>query len=294
MKNITVYGYKYIFIIILTLFTVNTISSFTLSAQDKSVESKITKNDGAIYIGVILSNDEKGVLIETKDLGKILIPKHEIKSIGIYDGSRTSSSSGSSLNDLYSTRYFLTTNGLPIEKGDEYLMLAWYGAEAHFAVSDNLSVGVMTTWFAIPVIGSVKYSINLTENLNLGLGALVGSGSWLAPAAFGGLGYGSLTLGNRSSNLSLSAGYAYVNSGKADSGHAPLMSIAGMAPIAKKVSFVFDSFIYLNNQDTWAILIPGLRFATSEKNSFQFGFGGYVSKNDTWPVPFLSWLRVIE
>jgi hypothetical protein len=289
MKIIKNNGFQYIFIIILTLFVINNYSAVNLYAQDKPIESKITKNDGAIYIGVILANDEKGVLIETKDLGKILIPKYEIKSIQIYDGAFQSG-----LNELYSTRYFLTTNGLPIEKGDDYLMLAWYGAEAHFAISNNLSVGVMTTWFAIPVIGSVKYSLNISENLNLGLGALVGSGSWLEPSAFGGLGYGSLTLGNRNSNLSLSAGYAYVNDGNGESNYAPLMSVAGMTKIGKKVSFVFDSFIYLNNQDTWAILIPGLRFATTDKNSFQFGFGGFVSKNNTWPVPFLSWLRVIE
>lgn len=79
-------------------------------------------------------------------------------------------------------------------------MLAWYGGEAHFAVSDNLSVGIMTTWAAIPVIGSVKYSINIGENLNLGLGTLLGSGSWAQPSAFGFLGYGSLTVGNRVSS----------------------------------------------------------------------------------------------
>lgn len=81
MKKFNTTSFKYIFIIILTMFAINAISSLTLSAQDKTVESKITKNDGAVYIGVILSDDEKGVLLETNNLGKILIPKHEIKSI---------------------------------------------------------------------------------------------------------------------------------------------------------------------------------------------------------------------
>jgi len=275
---------------LISIFIFSILISTQLTAQDKPVESKITKNDGAIYIGVILANDEKGVLIETKDLGKMLIPKYEIKTIEVYNSASMSNGS-----DLYSTRYFLTTNGLPIKKGDDYIMLSLVGAEAHFAVSDNFSLGIMTSWLAVPIIGSAKYSINLGENLNLGLGALVGTASWAGLDGYGFLGYGSITYGNRRSNISVSGGYGVIGY-KGNHANAPLMSIAGMTPITKKVSFVFDSFIYLNKNNSAAMIVPGLRFATSEKNSFQFGFMGLMANNRLIPFPFpmLNWLRAID
>ncbi len=289
MKKIKSIGFKYLFSIII-LFAINTISFVPLTAQDNPVESKITKNDGAIYIGVILANDEKGVLIETKNLGKILIPKYEIKSIEVY--SNTATTYGI---NAYSTRYFITPNGLPIKKGDDYLLLSPISAEAHFAVSDNFSLGIMTTWGATPIIGSAKYSINIAENINIGIGALLGTLGWAGLDKYGVLGYGSLTYGNRQSNITLSGGYGLIGYNK-EHRSAPLMSIAGMTPIAKKVSFVFDSFIYLDNKYTVAILIPGLRFATSEKNSFQFGFGGLYADDQIqkFPIPFFNWFRSID
>ncbi|MEI6091572.1 MAG: hypothetical protein WCR42_14045 [bacterium] len=275
---------------IISVFLFSLLFSTQLSAQDKPVESKITKNDGAIYIGVILANDEKGVLIETKDLGKILIPKYEIKAIEVYDSKTMTNGT-----DLYSTRYFISTNGLPIKKGDDYMMLSPLGAEAHFAVSDNFSLGIMTSWLAVPIIGSAKYSINLGENFNLGLGALVGTASWAGLDGYGFLGYGSLTYGNRQSNISVSGGYGVLGY-KSNHANAPLMSIAGMTPITKKVSFVFDSFIYLDKKYSAAMIVPGLRFATSEKNSFQFGFMGLMADGKIAPFPFpmLNWLRAID
>jgi hypothetical protein len=278
-------------IIIALLFS--SIFSNQLSAQDKQVESKITKNDGAIYIGIILANDEKGVLIETKDLGKILIPKHEIKAIEIFDGTKAMSN-----NELFSTRYFISSNGLPNKKGNDYLMLSLIGGEANFAVSDDFSLGISTTWCAVPIIGSAKYSIKLSDNVHLGLGTLLATMSWAKPDGFGFYGYGSLTFGDYNSNINFSAGYAVINvfGNYGGEGGAPLFSVAGMTPISKKVSFVFDSYLYTQNGFTAALLIPGLRFATSEKNSFQFGFCGAYADGTLvpFPIPMLNWMRVLN
>ncbi|TAL63972.1 MAG: hypothetical protein EPN88_11635, partial [Bacteroidetes bacterium] len=41
----------------------------------------VTKNDGTEYTGLIISQDERELLIETKEIGRLYIPKHEIKSI---------------------------------------------------------------------------------------------------------------------------------------------------------------------------------------------------------------------
>jgi hypothetical protein len=41
----------------------------------------VVKYDGNEYVGLILSDDGREVLIETKSLGKIYIPKSDIKSM---------------------------------------------------------------------------------------------------------------------------------------------------------------------------------------------------------------------
>jgi len=79
----------------------------------------------------------------TENLGKVAIPKHEIKKIrevrqgeirdGIFVG-----------EEMFATRYFLTTNGLPIKKGDNYIQWNLLGPDFQFGLADNFGIGVMT------------------------------------------------------------------------------------------------------------------------------------------------------
>jgi len=282
-------------ILILTLF-----SSYSLLAQQSDTVSTqdsdkyiVTKNDGTEYMGTILEQDEREVLILTESLGRIYIPKHEIQSIELI--SNIDFRKGKYLGDnLYATRYFLTTNGLPMKKGDSYGLLHIYGAEYEVAVSEQLTLGIMTSWLGAPIVGSMKFSIAGSENLNFALGGLIGTGGWASFASIGGLAYGSMTFGGNQKNLTFSAGYI----GAALSGEfvsesifsGPLVSIAGIAKLNDKVTFVGDSFFYVN-QNFAALIIPGLRFKRHNKGAFQFGLGGLFVDGDLMPapVPILSW-----
>ena len=116
----------------------------------------------------------------------------------------------------FTTRYYFTTNALPIKKKENYTLTHLYGPEVHFALTDNLSLGVMATWIASPIALAAKYSFNNSNtesDINFAVGAIVGSGGYLAPQAFGGLYFGTVTKGNRSSNISLSAGFTHMNLG---------------------------------------------------------------------------------
>ncbi len=248
-------------------------------------QTVITKNDGTQYIGVVVNIDEREILFETTDLGTFYIPRHEIKSMRSIKAEEMRGEKYVGEN-RFATRYFYSTNGLPMEKGEHYAMINLYGPEVHFAPVNNLSVGLMTSWVALPVVGSVKYSIPLTENLSLGVGSLIGSMTWVQPKAFGVLGYGSLTIGNRRSNLTFSGGAAFINEGEyGGTGSAPLASVAGMVKVGKKTSLVFDSFIYMGKDDKFTVLIPGLRLSPSEKSAIQFGFTGLIIDGDAIPIP---------
>ena len=55
------------------------------STQTEQPKMTVIKNDGAVYTGVILSDDAREILIKSDQVGKLYIPKHMIKSIKPYE-----------------------------------------------------------------------------------------------------------------------------------------------------------------------------------------------------------------
>lgn len=102
----------------------------------------------------------------------------------------------------------------------------------------------MTTWLGVPIIAQGKYSIKLGENVHLGLGGLVGTGSWIASDFGLALPFSSFTIGDRRSNITLSAGYGSVWSEGRSSGRA-LLSLAGMTKVSKKSALYLIPLLYL-------------------------------------------------
>ncbi|MEL6675612.1 MAG: hypothetical protein AAFR61_25615 [Bacteroidota bacterium] len=313
MKNPIIYFIAF-------LLTFGTFTQLQGQETQSSKISKVIKHDGTEFVGVILFQDAREVLIRTEEIGEVVIPKHEINKIE--DGNASDYIKDKYVGEnRFSTRYFYSSNGFDIKKGEHYAMLNLYGPEIHFAVTDGLSVGVMTSWLADPIIGSIKYSKSLHDNIHIGVGALVGTSLWgVLYRGQGILGYGSLTIGNRTANLTLSGGMTYVQ-GKIlpDFGiddtpvsavSSPLLSVAGMVKVSKNLSMVGDSFIYTGgdqevvvdgeilqeNVPTTALIMLGLRYASNARNAFQFGFVSAVSDGEFYqvPLPMLTWFRSIN
>ena len=114
---------------------------------------------------------------------------------------------------VFTTRYQFSTNCFPIRKGEHYTMLNLYGPEVHFAVHKDLSIGLMTSWLASPIALALKYTRGTPNpKINYGVGALVGSlGLVNAFNGYGGLYWGMLTLGDRRTNITFSAGFGHFN-----------------------------------------------------------------------------------
>lgn len=255
----------------------------------------VTTYDGGEFTGEIILDDEKEVLILTKDRGRISIPKYQVKEIKKIKSSEMSASGEYMPADLFASRYFITTNGLYLAKGESYVLWNLYGPDFQFGVGENFGVGIMTSWVGSPLIGTAKYSMQFDEKVSFSVGLLLGTGSWASPEFGLALPYAALTFGDGRNNINFSAGYGGIFYG-GDSEGSALFSVAGMSKVGKKVSLVFDSFIVPaigNNSFGGALLLPGLRLQQSSEKAFQFGFAGLVAEGELIPVPlpFIQFFR---
>lgn len=263
----------------------------------RNVDNKVyvvETNDGSIFMGTILHQDAKEVLILTKDRGEISIPKYQVKSIKEVEQDQINAKGQLVHREVFSTRYFLTTNSLPVVKGENYALVNFYGPEVHFGVTDNFGIGVMTSWIGVPVVLTLKQSFKLGDKTNIGVGVLAGWGSFLAPSFVGALPFATLTFGDRRANFNISAGYISIGEiGYGSDLSSPLLSFAGLAKIGEKFSFVFDSFIVpsTGTNTTGALVMPGFRFQVDPDKAFQFAFGGTVVDGGVFPFPSVGWFR---
>jgi len=251
---------------------------------------KVVKQNGAVFYGKIKSQDAREVLLQTKELGEVFIPRHEISEMRELAPEELSTQGTLKPDEVFSSRYFFTTNGLPIKKGEGYVKWSLTGPDIQFAVGKNMAVGFITTWLGTPLIGSFKYSHKLSENAHLGVGTLLGTGSWLSPRSFLAVPFAALTFGDHQNNLNVSAGYGVVSIDQwftqGQVSQDALVSLAGTFMLASKVSVVFDSFI-LPRQGL-GFFSPGLRFRAGNTFSFQTGCIFLVEDMTSTPIPFPS------
>lgn len=260
-----------------------------VSAQefDPSKIYVVTKNDGTKFTGNILSSDAREVLLKTTTIGEIIIPKHEIRSIVEFQ------EGDDKFKEIFASRYFLTTNGLPVEKGDSYVQWTLFGPDIQFGVSDNVGIGVITSWVANPVALSFKYSGNLGHKLNYAVGTLAGSTLWSGGDGIRfALPFAAVTIGDENGNVNASVGYGFA-SYDTYSGSQAMFSLGAMKKVTRSGSLVFDSLVFPSEGESVALIVPGFRIQTQEKSAFQFGFPGFVTSGDSSPVgfPMVSWFR---
>lgn len=291
---------KILRIVAILLFVFNLPFSANAQSLPDSISHKtgklflVTKNDGGEFIGKLISMDAREVTLDTKNIGQVSIPKHEIKSMKEVSETEVAPNGERKPIETFATRYFLTTNGLPLEKGQSYVLWNFWGPDMQFGVTKNFSIGVMTTWFAMPVIASAKYSMELGPNTHLAVGTLLGSGTWSMPHLGIALPFAALTFGDRRNNITFSGGYGAMWGYGTDGGRV-LMSVAGMAKISKKASLVFDSFIMpgINGNDFLGLYMPGIRLQTAPNKAFQFGCAGISTYRGTSPMPMVQWFRML-
>jgi len=270
------------------IFLITFFFAFNIAAQETKKDTilyLIQKSDGIQYIGEILSDDGREVLVLTEALGKIYIPKSEITSIKKVDKEIDFINNEYREKGVFTTRYQFSTNSFPIEKGENYAMVNLYGPEVHFNVTNKFSVGVMTTWICSPLVLALKYTFpTKNEKLNFGIGTLIGTSGYLDKGrSYGGLHWGMMTYGSRKNNITISAGISYfcrnynqtfsiageypavqesqtywafdynlpTTTRKTEPIIAPAIGLAGIASVGKKSSFICDALLLVGQQKVY-------------------------------------------
>ncbi|MDG2370889.1 MAG: hypothetical protein P8M12_09615 [Flavobacteriales bacterium] len=183
----------------------------TDSTANEKTYYLIKKSDGNEFYGYILSDDGREILVQTKNIGKIYINKSDLKEIIDLNKSNIENFGEFRETGPFTTRYYFTNNALPVKKGEDYAMLNLYGPEVHFSLSDNFSLGIMSTWIASPFALAAKYSFNSKGKTHLAIGTIMGTSGYIEQAGVnGGLHWLTITRGDRKSNFSVSAGYGYI------------------------------------------------------------------------------------
>lgn len=330
INKVAIMHHLFMFLFVLVMSSNSSAQNAKSDETTSTVLYRIVTTSGTEYVGTLIQDDGREVLIETPELGKLYIPKNKIASISQVKAE------DSIVEGLYrdagpfTTRYYFTNNALPIRKGEHYAMIHLYGPEMHFAVSNRLSIGVMATWIAAPIGLALKYSIPTKDpKWNFSVGTILASTSYLnAAKGFGGIHWGSVTRGIAGKNITFSAGYAYLNFnlGEDRLRSAPVVSLAGIGPVGRKASIIFDSMVFFGSHTrtvngtfgndikefkgprTTIIFMPAMRFQTKETMAFQVamagviqysavGYGDKIPKGvepnaeaRSFPIPMCSWL----
>ncbi len=305
---------KLLFVLVTLLYSVG-INAQEYDYVDRSTAKifiVITQNGGE-FVGTITKNDSKEIIVQTKELGPVAIPKYQVKKIEELTEKNVSRSGGYVANQVFATRYLGTTNALSIAKGESYVKYSLVGPDINFGVADNVTIGVMTTWLAAPVLVTGKYAHQINETTHIAGGLMVGNLGWASLT--GDLGFnlmlvpfGAFTKGTRRKNVNLALGYGQVWADGGSAG-ALLGSIGCMAHMGKSSSFVFDSLFgtitYAGSPTTGftspsglgMILTPGFRFQKREDAAFQFGFSFFAGSDggqfgaSPLPLPRFAWFR---
>jgi hypothetical protein len=194
--------------LLLTL-TLGIFFHFFASAQTGGEKKVVKLNNGNEYVGQILSDDGRELLIETETLGKIFVLKSDVKSISNFNQEDyTTINTEKVKSTAFSTRYSFTTNALPIKKKDNYYMINLWGPEFHVAVADNFNVGVMSTWIGSPLAVAAKYSFQTNNpKLNFSVGEIAGNMGYFDLNTYLSLSFANMTIGDRDRNVTLAGGY---------------------------------------------------------------------------------------
>lgn len=221
------------------------------TTSTKGPKMVVVKNDGARYVGYILSDDAREILMETEQVGLIYIPKHLIKSIAPFkkedvvteevakDTSNKAppieeptdsdlvdelsqeeepdiESDSTELENHLASKYIQLDNAIPLRKGDAFVKIMPLGVEAQFPVTKNWSIGGWSTYWGFPMGFRTKYSFPMQENMHFSADLIAGTMAFGSLADFsirdGGISPSfTFTLGDRKSNFSVKLGYIYAH-----------------------------------------------------------------------------------
>jgi len=273
----------------------------------------LTTNDGKKFIGQIISQNETELSLKTESLGILTIPNTKIRDIKLAEKQQFVNGKYFFTNP-HPSRYFFAPSAIPLERGEGYYQNAYVLANSvQVGVTDHFSLG---GGIVIPMLFFItpKFGYKVAKNVYLGGGLLVAA-AFIPDLDFGlGVGYGSITLGNKENNFTLNAGWGFSKSETYNSqtqnydskwkyAKKPMFSINGAVRIAPKMSLITENWIFATDQYTYdsntntetyesrygSIISFGFRIM-GERNSFDIAMAIPTFEGETFGLPYLDYV----
>ena len=263
----------------------------SLSAQDRTGEMvRVTTQDGNVFIGEVLMEDDTTITIRVEGVGEISIVKSNIRSIQNLD-------EGEVRDGVYwfsnphGTRYFFAPNAIGLKKGAGYYQNTWiFFNNANYGFTNNFSMGAgLIPLFLfgetiLPFWILPKFSVPISpDQFYVGAGALVGGVMGEDTDGSFGLLYGNTTLGDRNGNVTLGLGYGFGGGEFSDS---PLINISGMYRSGKSMQWIGEVYI-VPGFDDGGFGIFGGRWAP-ENFALDFGLLVPLTGGELIGIPWLG------
>ena len=237
------------------------------SQFDQKVEFvKITLNDGSTVSGILEERQESYIKVIDKGVSKKIM-RSDIRILSDDENSIFNEKKESTLEN-YADNYFATNSALGVPKGKIYFrntLLTWsqlqYGVTENFSVAfgvDNISPFLFQQ---APIVAiTPKFNTNY-EEINFALGTTI---VW-TPGGRVSLNFATLTIGNRSNNLSL----GMIHGNSSDSQNSAIFyTLASKLALSKKIAFKGE-LVYLRGEGT----LFGGSLENHFKNGLALGFG---------------------
>lgn len=190
---------------------------------------------GKRYTGVLTEINASALSITTKREGVIVLTA--VNLVDITTGGIPDSFSG---DYDHGSRYLFAPSAIPLHKGEGYYhnyMILMNGFR--YGITDEFSVGGGII-APLGFYADAKYGRQLGEKFHAAIGGMVIT----TPFLYGlGCGFGSVTLGDRKTNVTFSAGYGAVGAGGGwEATRRPILNLSGMWRLGDNFSLMTENY----------------------------------------------------
>jgi hypothetical protein len=270
----------------------DTLIVYLVETRDTEVEYRKSPDSDSRYI---MPRNKISMLLpaivqETEDEVKNNTLPNDLKVDEVKSIEHHEEASYARFDTLNATRYFFLPSAIPLQKKGIYYQNAFLFLNSiNYGVSNNFSVGggiglarllfrISPNWALIPKVG---FQINETNYAGGGmmLVSIYNEDFLIIP-------YGIYTYGNLKRNISIGAGYGWINNEFIDY---PTVMLAGMHKLGKRFTLVTEHCIisYPFYEDTYFGIL-GIKFVAIKNFSFDFG-GIIMPYSSTFrPSPYLG------
>ena len=261
---------KFTFILFICLL----VSNFTFS-QTVGEKYIWEFRDGTIIHGSFVKSESGNIYI-TDDKGEeVYIPKVMIAQRHIATEENYKNGEYFFPN-LHDTRYFFSPSAFGLEKGEGYYNNAYYMMwQFQYGITDNISLGGGSTLWGFPATINLKYSDNISDNLNYSFGYFYvgdlfntinnGEVNLLS------MPYALITKGSKEKNISLGLSYNFAkpfnDNFNYESGFRSqrlVLNVGAISRLSRRYAFVFEGW-FMNPENLFFMGGPGIRYFSKVK-----------------------------